>query len=237
MREAITLSPGCTRGNKSNRTHQRPLTRPIDETHQWNKSNRTQRSSEAIRGHQRQLTRLACTEGHWGQSLPISGNQRQSETIRETIRGHQRQFDETRLHAREQIEKLDALGTQHAPPSRRSRIQRALLHKQEPRRGRRRRAMPSVAPSVAPSVVPSAAFASENARDGAAHARVVCEVLEGGVRPPGGHSPGGTRHVRVGKQPLTKCRGAAAARAEQQGCGQAAPPRLVSRPLSFVCRP
>jgi hypothetical protein len=65
---------------------------------------------------------------------------------------------------------------------------------------------------------------------------VTCEVLEGGVRPPGGHTPGGTRHIRVGQQPLTKGRGAAAARAEHQGCGQAAPPRLVSRPLRFVSR-
>ena len=36
---------------------------------------------------------------------------------------------------------------------------------------------------------------------------------------------------------MTKGRGAAAARAEHQGCGQAAPPRLVSRPLRFVNRP
>jgi hypothetical protein len=91
--------------------------------------------------------------------------------------------------------------------------------------------------SVVPSAVSSAAFASDDARDGAAHARVLCEVLKGGVRPPGGHPPGGTRHIRVGEQPLTKGRGAAAARAEHQGCGQAAPPRFVSPPLRFVSRP
>jgi len=36
---------------------------------------------------------------------------------------------------------------------------------------------------------------------------------------------------------LTEGRGAAAASAEHQGCGQAAPPRLVSPPLRFVSRP
>jgi hypothetical protein len=60
-----------------------------------------------------------------------------------------------------------------------------LLHEQERRRGRGRRAVPSVVRSavsgVVPSAVPSAAFASDDARDGAAHARVLCEVLEGGV--------------------------------------------------------
>jgi hypothetical protein len=91
--------------------------------------------------------------------------------------------------------------------------------------------------SAVPSAVSSAVFASDDARDGAAHARVLCEVLKGGVRPPGGHPPGGTRHIRVGQQPLTEGRGAAAARTEHQGCGQAAPPRLVSPPLRFVSRP
>ena len=91
--------------------------------------------------------------------------------------------------------------------------------------------------SVVSSVVPSAAVPSDDARDGAAHARVLCEVLEGRVRPPGRHAPRDSRYARVREQPMTKGRGAAAPCAEQQGCWQAAPPRFVSRPPRFVSRP
>ena len=91
--------------------------------------------------------------------------------------------------------------------------------------------------SVVSSVVPSAAVPSDDARDGAAHARVLCEVLEGRVRPPGRHAPRDSRYARVREQPMTKGRGAAAPCAEQQGCWQAAPPRFVSRPPRFVRRP
>ena len=90
--------------------------------------------------------------------------------------------------------------------------------------------------SVVSSVVPSAAVPSDDARDGAAHARVLCEVLEGRVRPPGRHAPRDSRYARVREQPMTKGRGAAAPCAEQQGCWQAAPPRFVSRPPRFVSR-
>ena len=91
--------------------------------------------------------------------------------------------------------------------------------------------------SVVSSVVPSAAVPSDDARDGAAHARVLCEVLEGRVRPPGRHAPRDSRYARVREQPMTKGRGAAAPCAEQQGCWQAAPPRFVRRPPRFVSRP